>query len=105
VSAQLGVVTSTVTATPTTFTVDPGDGAVPVTCDGPGVPWHPDADGPPSCGHTYTTSGTYTVTATITWDVAWTSTTGQGGPLDDLVTSASVAVTAEQRQAVLVPTP
>src|SRR5690606_10589432 len=97
--------TSTVTATPTSLVINPGDGAPAVTCDGPGEPWRPDAAGLPPCGHTYTTSGTYTVTASITWDVAWVSTTGQGGPLDDLVTTAAIAVTTEQRQAVLVPTP
>lgn len=101
VAAQLGTVTSTVTATPAELTFDPGDGGPAVTCDGPGAAWAPGRENPPPCGHTYRRSGAYTITATIAWQVTWTSTTGQGGPLPDQTTTAAVPITAEEAQAVL----
>jgi hypothetical protein len=101
VSAQLGTVTSTVTATPVRMSVDPGDGGPVVTCDGPGTPWAPGREGPPPCGHTFQQGGVYTITVTITWQVRWTSTTGQGGPLPDQTTVAAVTAIADEAQAVL----
>lgn len=100
-SATLGGVTATVTAEPVELTFDPGDGAGLVICEGPGVPWTPDREGDPPCGHTYGHHGTYTLTATITWEVAWTATTGAGGPLPDLTTVATVGVEAREVEAVI----
>jgi hypothetical protein len=61
-----------------------GDGAT-VTCSGPGTPYA-DSYGKkssPTCGHTYTRQGTYTVRATSYWTVRWNG-LGQSGtiPLD-----------------------
>ena len=101
-SATLGGVTSTVTATPTATTWDPGDGSPAITCDGPGAPWHPGVDSNrPPCGHTYTTRGTFTLRVTVNWRVTWTSTTGPGGGLAPLTTTATLPVTAREAQAVI----
>lgn len=102
-TATLAGVTATVTATPVRSAWDPGDGTGTIACEGPGEPWHADATGPPPCGHTYQRSGTYPLTATITWDVAWTSTdpATPGGPLGSLTTTATVPVVVRQAQAVI----
>lgn len=100
-TATLGATASTVTATPTALTIDPGDGTPAVTCDGPGVPWAPGRTNPPPCGHTYQRSGTYTLTVTIDWVVTWTATTGQGGPFPAQTTTATATLVAQQAQAVL----
>jgi len=74
---------STVTATATVEKVvwAMGDGAS-VVCSGPGTPYQ-DGFGKtssPTCGHTYTRQGTYTVRATSYWAVAWTG-LGQSGTI------------------------
>lgn len=99
-SATLGSVTSTVTATPTEVIWDPADGSEPFTCQGPGQPYTPDLETAP-CGHTYHRSGSYNLTATILWDTTWESTTGEGGPLQDLTTTATVELRVRQAQAVI----
>ncbi len=76
-------VTATARATRLVFTT--GDGAT-VTCNGPGTPWTPGTDpaaASPTCGHTYTTPGSYTLQATATWSVTWAGggATGTAGPL------------------------
>ncbi len=98
-SASLGGVTSTVTATPVAVSWDPGDGSDVIVCSGPGDAWVAGED--PTCGHTYTDSGTFTLTAMIEWDVAWQATTGVGGPLAPLTTTSTWPVTVRQAQAVL----
>jgi hypothetical protein len=101
-SAALGGVTSTVTATPTQTTWEPGDGSPTVTCDGPGTPWHEGVDSSqPPCGHTYTTRGAYTLSVTVSWQVTWASTTGAGGPLAPLTTTATLPLAAREAQAVI----
>jgi hypothetical protein len=71
----------TVVATPSTVTWRPGDGAMQV-CQGPGTAYDPsrapDAQ-QSTCSYTYRSSslaqpgGRYLMTATITWNVSWTS--------------------------------
>jgi hypothetical protein len=100
-SATLGGVTATVTAEPVSLTFDPGDGASPFACDGPGVPWSPGRDGEPPCGHLYLHHGDYTVAAEMTWTVTWTATTGLGGPLPDLVTASAIPTTVREVEAVI----
>ena len=61
-----------------------GDGQV-VVCQGPGTPYL-DSYGrrsSPTCGHTYTRQGRYTVRATSHWVISWAG-IGQSGtiPLD-----------------------
>jgi hypothetical protein len=101
VSATLGGITATVTAEPTDLTFVPGDGSTAVRCDGPGVAWTPDRTGDPPCGHTYVRQGEHAVTATITWIVTWSATTGAGGPLPDLTTTATLPVVVEEVEAVI----
>ncbi|WP_017601131.1 hypothetical protein [Nocardiopsis lucentensis] len=100
----------TVTATPDTVRWDMGDGTV-VECDGPGTVFSAsfdDAGAPsPDCGHTYTRASTgqphgrFPVTATLTWTVEWTTTTGGGGSLDPLTTSASRGVRVREVHALV----
>ncbi len=71
-SASAGGFTVTATATVGRVLWAMGDGAT-VTCTGPGTPYA-DSYGKkssPTCGHTYTRQGTYTVRATSYWTVRW----------------------------------
>lgn len=99
----------TLLATPTTTTWDLGDGRR-IVCEGPGAGWtassiHSD------CTHVYqwsstgsrgTASGTYMLTATVTWNRSWTCDpqcgSGDLGPLDR---STSFPITVRQAQAVI----
>ena len=72
-------VTATAKAQRTVWTM--GDGAT-VTYTGPGTPYA-DSYGKkssPTCGHTYTRQGTYTVRATTYWVVTWAG-IGQSGTI------------------------
>jgi len=89
----------TVVATPSTVTWRPGDGTVHV-CHGPGTAYDP-ARAPgaqqTACSYTYHRSslgapaGRYQMTATITWDVSWTTTgaIGASGTLPPMARSAA----------------
>jgi hypothetical protein len=90
-----------VTATPVEATWTPGDGGAPVTCAGPGRPHPGEASATPDCGHTYVEVGAYTLAVAVTYDVAWTSSTGAGAALDPIVVTGALPVTVEQRQAVI----
>jgi hypothetical protein len=88
-----------VTATAKTLSVtwDMGDGHT-VTCSNPGQAYVPSDGGnaSPLCGYTYTqpSSGqpgsVYKVTATTTWQISWTSSTGQTGVLPPLTKMSAV---------------
>lgn len=87
----------TVAAAPAQAEWDMGDGST-VVCDGPGTAYDPDEHDPsagsPTCGHTYTRASTvdpFPVEVAVTWEVSWSSSDGEGGDLDDLVTSESTA--------------
>jgi hypothetical protein len=85
--AQRGTVEVSVTATPVTLVIDPGDGSAPLRCPGGGTPYNPDlpADAQTStCTHTYTEPGDYTPTATVVYDITWTSNLVPGGTLPDI---------------------
>jgi hypothetical protein len=92
----------TATATPVSATWSFGDGAT-ITCDGPGTVYSP-ADGAdsssPTCGHTYTRVGAFTLTATVTWKVTWAG-AGATGVFNGMTTTASEPVTVEQSNAVV----
>jgi hypothetical protein len=100
-TATVGAVSSTVTATPVEVAWEPGDGSPAVTCATGGSTDQPD------CAHTYIHSssdadgGTYALTATITWEVTWSATTGEGGALEPVTRTATIPVTVQQAQAVL----
>jgi len=85
-----------VTAAPVSVTWQTGDGAS-VTC-GPGTVWEPGTDpaaASADCGHTYTTSsrqtGTFTLTASITWRVTWAG-GGASGTEPAMTSTSSVQV-------------
>ena len=78
-TASAGSVTTTATATPTKVAWDMGDGST-VTCDGPGTPYDPSSPAATTtCSYTWSTAGTYTVTATSYWSVSWSATGAAGG--------------------------
>ena len=89
----------TATATPISVTWSLGDGTT-IVCQGPGTRYTA-ADPPnapsPTCGHTYTTSSAgrpdnaFTVTATVSWTVAWAG-GGQTGTVPDLNNTATTAL-------------
>ena len=100
VSASLGPVWATVTATPVRLTFDPGDpaGAGPVSCGGTDpvagyVPARPGA-----CSYTYVNASStspfdgyhFATRLTIDWSIAWTSSSGVGGALAPFATSTDV---------------
>lgn len=78
-TAALGGLSITATATLSQVFWSMGDGHA-VTCPGAGSVWHltEQITSSPDCGYTYAVpsnvnaSGTYTVTATATWNVSWT---------------------------------
>lgn len=83
-STSAGGFTVTATGRVSSVRWDMGDGQV-VVCQGPGTPYL-DSYGrrsSPTCGHTYTRQGRYTVRATSHWVISWAG-IGQSGtiPLD-----------------------
>ena len=105
-TANAGRVSATVTATPTSASWDTGDGGG-TTCRGPGVAWQRGMpDDATYCKHTYTNSsagqegGTYALTATVTFEITWTSNTGGGGSLEAIDRTASRDVEVGEIQAV-----
>lgn len=101
-TASAGGLSVTATATPSYATWDFGDGTV-ITCAGPGTVYQPsDGANPvsPTCGHDYRQAGSFTVTVTVHWAVAWAG-AGQSGAFNDMTTTARAPVTVEQSQAVV----
>jgi hypothetical protein len=113
-----GLLCVTVTATPT-LTWDPGEPtASTITCTGAGTTYDPgsspqtQARQPGACAHTYTArTGTpdratqWPGTATTTWSLNWTSTTGDGGPMPPIAHSSATPRAVEEVQAVVALTP
>jgi hypothetical protein len=107
ITVTAGGVSVTATGTPVSLVFDPGNGDHPVSCAGPGRPWtERDANDPPTrggCGYMYhhvTPKGPLTSTVSIHWSVTWTSNTGAGGTLPELVTQATSSFYVEQIQVV-----
>lgn len=105
-TASAGRVTSTVKARPVTATWSTGDGGS-VRCSGPGRAWHPGlSDEATDCRHTYRRSSaaqpddTFTLKATVTLEVTWTSNTGAGGTLPVIGRSSSLDVEVGEIQAI-----
>ena len=108
VTVAAGGVSVTATGTPVALVFEPGDGGDPVTCAGPGRPWtERDRNDPPrggGCGHMYqhvTPDGPLTSRVAIRWQVDWTSNTGAGGTLPELVTAADSSFYVQQIQVVI----
>ncbi|GAA1559819.1 hypothetical protein GCM10009804_15790 [Kribbella hippodromi] len=54
------------------ISLTPGDGTPAQPCDGAGIPWSTAAaNDPAACTVTYQRSGTYTLTASVSWTVQW----------------------------------
>lgn len=86
-------------------TVQPGSGECAINADGSiGAPYVAGSDGKnPPCGVTYLRSsgqGTYTLEASITWEVSWTGSNGQGGNLPSGTFTTTRNVTVQEIQAV-----
>lgn len=100
-----------VTARPTSARWDLGDGSV-VSCSGPGTRFDPVVHDPATesatCGHTFTRSskgepgGVFAVAVSVEWEVVWGSTTGEGGALEPLTTSAAADVVVTESFGVVV---
>jgi hypothetical protein len=110
--ADAGGVWSRVTVTPSRLLFTPGDGSATVSCDGPGVAWHPGdgvwAASPSGCDYRYPHSsihephGVVTATYGIQWRVTWTSSTGAGGTLPALTTTAASTFAVAEVESVVV---
>jgi len=116
VSATVGSVTATATATPVSVTWDTGDGGSE-SCSGPGTAYQvavPSSDQRTDCSHAYRTSsagqpsadgnpdhGAFTVTADVAWQVTWTAQgAAGGGTLPGLTTTARVPLRVIQVESV-----
>ena len=103
-SATAGFVTVTVTAEPSELIIDPGDGSASFTCAGPAEAYD---DGAPAssqssdCTYTYRRAGRFTATATVVYDVSFTSNIGVSGDLPAIDTDASVPLAVRESQAVV----
>ena len=107
-TAAVGAVTATVTATPVEVVWDMGDGTT-TTCDAgtPYDPTRPPAGQHSGCTHVFTRTsagrpgGTYAVTATVTYEVTWSATTGGSGALGTLTRSTTIPVRVTEAQALI----
>lgn len=107
-TADDGVRSATVVATPTALTFDPGNGDTPVVCHGPGRAWTPrDGKAAPTDGgcaykylHVVPPPGTVTAKVSITWSIHWTASDGEQGDLPAQTTSATSTFLVEQIQVV-----
>jgi hypothetical protein len=90
----------TAVAKPTKLVFSPGDGTKGVRCTGRGTPWtsglDPDQKSP-TCGHTYTKPGSFTITATVTWQISWAG-GGQTGSVPDLTTTSTRTLIVTESQ-------
>ena len=114
-SASAGGLTATASAVPTSVYWDTGDGGG-VDCQGPGTPYDrsiPARDQSTYCSYTWRKSSagqpspdgnpnddSFTLTATITWQVSWSASNGAGGGLPALVTRSSVPMPVQQIESV-----
>lgn len=97
----------TATAKAKSVTWDMGDGHT-VPCLSPGTAYSA-SDGmtsSPDCPYTYTQpsgskpGGVYTVTASTTWEVTWSASTGQSGTLPDQTLTSTTTIKIGELQAV-----
>lgn len=101
-SASLSGVTATVTATPVNVVFDTGDGTT-LTCLSPVIydKTRSVDQQQTNCSHTYIRPGNYTITATISWDVNWSASTGEGASLGSTTRTAEISVHVVEVQAVI----
>jgi hypothetical protein len=96
-TASVGGVTATVTATPLHLEFDPGDGSAAVSCD---------STGQAGCAYSYQNASTvapngasWPARLRMTWTVAWTASTGDGGALSDVTTTSTYPLIVGEIQA------
>jgi hypothetical protein len=102
-TATAGSVTVNVTAEPTSLIVDPGDGTPPFTCPGPQPVYNPNLPASTqssNCTHTYLRAGNYTATATVVYDISFTSNVGVNGGLGTIEPSSTTALAVAEAQAI-----
>lgn len=104
VTASVGSVSATATATPIDVEWSTGDGGT-VACAGPGTAYvanEPSTEQRTACSHVYESiSSRYEVSATITWSVHWTAAGGPGGgPLSPLETASSRPIAVAQIESI-----
>jgi hypothetical protein len=109
-SATFGPLSVSITATATGIDWDTGDGHH-LHCDGTGTPYvagQTDPSSTPTCSYAYTQrstvddpNGTYTLRGSMTWQVSWRASTGEGGTLPPLRVAASMPIKVEDLQPVL----
>ncbi|CAN5895521.1 hypothetical protein BH23ACT2_BH23ACT2_09190 [soil metagenome] len=112
-TAEVPGLAATLTATPATTHIaistasTTRDGApieaVEIDCEGPGTPWdrnrHDEWEAS-ECSYPFDWNATYTIEATVEWDVAWSATNGEAGDLAPLSRTRSFTLTVEEAQAV-----
>jgi hypothetical protein len=101
--ATAGSVTVNVSARPTSLIVDPGDGTRPFSCAGPQPVYNlslPASAQSSNCTHTYTRAGHYTATATLVYDVSFTSNVGVNGGLGTIEPSSATTLAVAEAQAI-----
>jgi len=106
-TATAGPVTTTAVAAPTKVVWTMGDGST-VTCNGPGTPYDASTpDATTDCSYTWSTAGTYAVTATIYWTITWAAAGAAGGGTLGVQPgpSATVTVHVVQSEAINTPVP
>jgi len=87
-------------------TIDPGDGADPVTCDGLGTPYPQGSNDPDQgpCGHTYLErtpdERPNQMTYTITYNLTWSTSDGRSGNLGTYDRSATFDYDIDEIQTV-----
>jgi len=102
-TATAGSVTVNVTAEPTSLIVDPGDGTSPFACPGPQPVYNlnlPASAQSSNCTHTYLRAGNYTATATVVYDISFTSNVGVNGGLGTIEPSSITALAVAEAQAI-----
>jgi hypothetical protein len=98
-----GSVTVNVSAEPTALVVDPGDGTSPFTCPGPQPVYDlnlPASAQSSNCTHTYLRAGNYTATATVVYDISFTSNVGVNGNLGTIQPGSTTALAVAEAQAI-----
>jgi hypothetical protein len=101
-TATVDGVTVQTTASPDRVTWSLGTGDE-IVCDSPGTPYdqsRPEAEQHSDCTFVYPQAGTFTVTATVEWDVSWTAVgAAGGGNLGVVRRSASTEIPVSEIQA------
>jgi hypothetical protein len=109
-SASIPGLTAVVTATPVQLVFEAGDGSSPVACAGPGPKFRPgmrEPASPPACSFTYRDASSvapggraWPASLSIRWQVTWSASTGAGGSLGGLTTTAAYGVPVGEIQAI-----